>query len=189
MVKEKSKKLLLEDKIVEYSFYPRRKARSLRLSVYLDGRITVSAPVRTTMATIDDFLKKKSDWILDKLNHFKKFEGVTILRSGKREYLKYKEHARTLAHERLEHFNQFYNFTYRSVTIRNQKSRWGSCSKRGNLNFNFKIARIDAELTDYIIVHELCHTKEFNHSKSFWQLVEKTIPDYRDLRDRLKKGR
>lgn len=101
-------------------------------------------------------------------------------------YLKYKTQASILAKKRLEYFNTFYNFKYNRITIRNQKTRWGSCSKKGNLNFNYKIALLKENQADYIIVHELCHLREFNHGERFWDLVEKTIPDYKELRKSLK---
>ncbi len=101
-------------------------------------------------------------------------------------YLLHKPQALYLAKARLEHFNQFYNFKYNKITIRNQISRWGSCSKRGNLNFNYRIAQISPVLADYIIVHELCHIGQFNHSVDFWNLVEKTIPNWKELRHKLK---
>ena len=66
------------------------------------------------------------------------------------------------------------------------KTRWGSCSKKGTLNFNYKIALLSPELRDYIIVHELCHLGEFNHSSKFWLLVEKTVPNYKTLRKQIK---
>ena len=92
-------------------------------------------------------------------------------------------------HARLTHWNQFYGFTFGRVTIKNHKSRWGSCSKKGNLNFNYKIALLPSELADYIIVHELCHLGEFNHSSRFWALVAKAIPNHRVLRARLRFNR
>ncbi len=101
-------------------------------------------------------------------------------------FLTHKPQALYLAKARLEHFNQFYNFKYNKITIRNTTSRWGSCSKRGNLNFNYRIASLSPELSDYIIVHELCHIGQFNHSKDFWDLVERTIPNWRDQRHKLK---
>jgi predicted metal-dependent hydrolase len=104
-------------------------------------------------------------------------------------YKKYKETARMLVHERLQHFNSFYGFTYNKVFIKNTRSRWGSCSSKKNLNFNYKIALIESDLADYIIVHELCHLSEFNHSKDFWALVEKTVPDYKEKVARLRKAR
>lgn len=90
----------------------------------------------------------------------------------------YKEEARALVHARLVHWNTFYNHSYKRVAIRNQRSRWGSCSTLGNLNFNYKILFLSPELVDYIIVHELCHLQEFNHSKQFWDLVARALPEY-----------
>ncbi len=107
--------------------------------------------------------------------------------ASKAQFAQYKAQAETLVRERLEYFNAIYNFKYNKITIRNQRSRWGSCSKKGNINFNYKIALISPELADYIIVHELCHLGEFNHSKKFWDLVAKTIPEYRERRAELKK--
>ncbi|MFA6386519.1 MAG: M48 family metallopeptidase [Candidatus Paceibacterota bacterium] len=101
-------------------------------------------------------------------------------------YIKYKKDAATLVKERLEYFNTFYNYKWGNVVIRNQKTRWGSCSKKGNLNFNYKIALLSPEAADYIIVHELCHLKEFNHSERFWDLVARAIPDYKAIRSSLR---
>ena len=101
-------------------------------------------------------------------------------------YIKYKSPAINLIKERLEYYNQFYNYEWGRVAIRNQKTRWGSCSKKGNLNFNYKIVLLSPKQTDYIIVHELCHLKEFNHSQKFWDLVSTTIPDYKEIRSSLR---
>ncbi len=109
-----------------------------------------------------------------------------IKRSSKRTYIKDKEIARARVHQKLEHFNQYYGFTWGRVAIRNQRSRWGSCSKKGNLNFNYRIVYLPEELQDYIIVHELCHLRMFNHSKAFWALVGEVIPDYKIRRKALK---
>jgi len=108
-------------------------------------------------------------------------------RGSNAQYLKYKEKTRILVENRISEFNKFYNYKINRIAIRNQRTRWGSCSKSGNLNFNYKLALIPEKLADYVIVHEICHLGEFNHSKSFWKLVEQTIPDYLERRNELKK--
>ncbi len=105
-----------------------------------------------------------------------------------REYLENKEKALFLAKERLNYFNDFYHFKWNNVTIKNQKTRWGSCSRKGNINFNYRIATIPQKYSDYIIVHELCHLEEFNHSDKFWNLVSKTIPGWKEIRKNLRKN-
>lgn len=92
-----------------------------------------------------------------------------------------------IVHERLIFFNKVYGFKYGRVTIRNVKTRWGSCSKKGNLNFNYRIVFLPKELADYLVVHELCHLGEFNHSQKFWDLVAKAQPNYKKLRKELRK--
>ena len=104
-------------------------------------------------------------------------------------FLEHKEKAGILVTKRLEHFNLHYKFLFKKVAIRNQVSRWGSCSKSGNLSFNYRIVFLSPNLADYIIVHELCHIKEFNHSPKFWNLVSQTIPNCKKLRLELKKTR
>ena len=97
-----------------------------------------------------------------------------------------REAARALVHARLEHFNQHYNFSYNKVAIRNQKTRWGSCSNKGNLNFSVRILMLAPEAQDYLVVHELCHLKEFNHSQAFWDLVAQQVPEYKRIRQILR---
>ncbi len=105
---------------------------------------------------------------------------------ARNKYLIYKEDARRIVFTRLAFFNTHYNLTWRRIAIRDQRSRWGSCSARGNLNFNYRIALLPPELADYIIVHEMCHLVEMNHGHHFWQLVGETIPDWRQRRRALK---
>jgi predicted metal-dependent hydrolase len=118
--------------------------------------------------------------------------GIRIIRSlyhtrSHKLYLANKEAARILVHERVRHFNLHYKLPIGKIAIRNQKSRWGSCSKKGNLNFNYKLVFLEPELRDYVIVHEICHVKEFNHAKAFWDLVGETVPNWRELRKKLRK--
>ena len=90
-----------------------------------------------------------------------------------------KQKAYALVHNKVLYFNKFYNFEIKSINIRNQKTRWGSCSKDKNINFNYKIVFLPSLFQDYIIVHELCHLREMNHSKRFWNLVAQQIPDHK----------
>jgi len=95
--------------------------------------------------------------------------------------------ARALVHELLVECNKHYGFLYNKVFIRNTRTRWGSCSSRGNLGFNYRIAKLPPELQRYIVVHELCHLKEFNHSPAFWKLVEEQALNWKQLRLSLRK--
>ena len=105
-------------------------------------------------------------------------------------YAAKKEAARALVLERVRHFLLHYNARYGiivgKIAIRNQKSRWGSCSKKGNLNFNYKLVFMPPAIRDYVIVHEICHIKEFNHGRGFWSLVAETVPDWKKLRKELR---
>jgi predicted metal-dependent hydrolase len=89
----------------------------------------------------------------------------------------------------LAHYGELHGIKVGKIAIRNQKSRWGSCSKKGNLNFNYKLVFLSPELRDYVIVHEICHIKEFNHGEGFWSLVAEAVPDHRELRKQLKNVR
>ncbi len=112
-----------------------------------------------------------------------------------KQYAAYKERARALVTERLLKWSAFYakegvTFTYKRIAIRNQKTRWGSCSKQkdgtANLNFNWKLAVLPQGMADYIIVHELCHLHELNHGPHFWKLVSRAMPDYMEIRRELR---
>lgn len=110
-----------------------------------------------------------------------------MARRNRKHFLKHKELARKIVKNKIEHFNSFYNFSFNRISIKNQKLRWGSCSKKGNLNFNYRIIFLPQPLSDYLIAHELCHLGEFNHSRKFWNLVEKTVPNYKIMHRALKK--
>jgi predicted metal-dependent hydrolase len=101
--------------------------------------------------------------------------------------IKKREQARRLVENRLSFFNKFYNFEINRVAIKNTSTRWGSCSSKNNLNFNYKIIYLRPALADYLVVHELCHLGELNHSKRFWALVYKTIPDYVNINKELRR--
>lgn len=102
------------------------------------------------------------------------------------DYLQHKETARALMHERVAYFCPKLGVTCGRIAIKNLRTRWGSCSKKGNLNFNYRVVRLPPELVDYLVVHELCHLIEFNHSRRFWDLVAQLIPEHKACRQRLR---
>ena len=174
---------------VRYTLRLSKRARGLRLSVAVGGVLTVTAPRAMRQSRIEEFIRRKSEWVLEKIRYFSQFppRQVQGRQYRRRHFAEHKTKALTFVQERLEHFNRLYEFRWNKVAIRNQKSRWGSCSRKGNLNFNYKIALLPPHLADYIIVHELCHLRELNHSQKFWALVAHTLPNHRQLRKELRK--
>lgn len=100
----------------------------------------------------------------------------------------YKQKASEAIYDRLEFWNEHYGFSFNRVTFRNQKSRWGSCSAQRNLNFNWRLVMAPIEVIDYVVVHELCHLAQMNHSARFWALVAETIPDFKERKKWLKQN-
>lgn len=101
-------------------------------------------------------------------------------------YLKHKEQAKQVITERVVHFASTYNFSYGKIAIRNSRRSWGSCSNAGNLNFHYRLLFLPPEIRDYVIVHELCHLRVFNHSQAFWSEVEQIMPNFQQYRKILK---
>lgn len=93
-----------------------------------------------------------------------------------------------LVEHKIDLYNKHYRCDLNDIKIKKMKSRWGSCSRKKNLNFNAKLIYLPDDLIDYVIVHELCHLIEFNHSRSFWNLVAQTVPDHRKMRAELRKA-
>jgi len=175
--------VLLDKAKIPYTLKRYRRSKRVRLSIFRERALLVTAPKTTPLYFIEKILQEKKEWILKTLRYF---EGLPKLPSEDL-YKKHKEEARVLVSLRLAYWNQFYNFSWGRISIRDQKTRWGSCSKKGNLNFSYKLAILPEKLSDYVIVHELCHLKEFNHSKDFWDLVARAIPDHKERRKELKK--
>jgi predicted metal-dependent hydrolase len=192
-IKTSENQIALCGQNIPYTLRLNPRSKSIRLAIHSGGEFTVTVPPRVTQKMIEHFIGLKADWILEKIAHFKKFDlarGPQVPRKTKAEqraqYLALKEKALKIATEKVHHWNSFYNFKFKNISIKNQKTRWGSCSKNGNLNFNYKIALLPEKLADYLVVHEIAHLGEFNHSKRFWDLVAKTIPDYQIIRKELK---
>lgn len=182
------RKTILYNREVSYLVKKSARARRLRLAIYCDASVVVTIPTGFNESKIEHFLKIKAGWILEKIDNFLRAGKKIQLKGGKREYKKYREQAREFVQKRIEEINKIYKFPFKKIFIKNHKTRWGSCSKKGNLNFNYKIIFLPEKLADYIIAHELCHLKEFNHSQKFWNLVDKVIPNYEEVVGELKKN-
>ncbi len=181
------RQIKINENKIEYTLKMSERARRMRLAVYRDGDFVVTAPRNIDENIIEKFILSKAQWVIDKIKRFKDNPVKIFTKGNYKEYREYKDEALALAEERIRYYNEVYGFSFNKITIKNQRTRWGSCSKKRNLNFNYKIALISQELSDYVIVHELCHLKEFNHSKEFWNIVGKTISDYSERRKKLRK--
>ena len=159
----------------------RSRRKTVALQVLGLNDVVVRAPMRMSNREIEEFVQQNMDWIQKNLkkvaeNQKEEEERVPMTEAEVRELA---ERATQLIPERVKHFAPLVGVTYGRITIRNQKSRWGSCSAKGNLNFNVGLLLAPPEVLDYVVVHELCHRKEMNHSPKFWAEVSKLIPDYK----------
>lgn len=166
-----------------------KKAKHIRLAVCFNGSVKATKPLAVNYADLEKFIQQKMPWIEEKLKYFEKIREQTIFlpKIKKADYADYKQQAEKDIKARLEKINEHYGFSFNQVKVKNQKTRWGSCSNKSNLNFNMQIVFLENDLADYIIAHELCHLQQKNHSLPFWQLVSQTIPDYRQRRKQLRK--
>ncbi len=211
------KTINLQGREIEYTLSLSARAKNIRITIHGDGTCTVTKPINNPSFLLrfsgangsdeQEFMKRKTGWILETLEKVKvraekqkkqeekwqklglnfeiKYDRVGAGSSS--DYKAHKKKALEISLQKIKRFNEIYNFRFSAVSIKNQKTRWGSCSAKGRLNFSYKIAFLPSELADYLAVHELCHLGEMNHSKKFWDLVAKTIPDYKLKRSILKR--
>jgi len=168
---------------IEFRRY--RQSKHIRISIKPNGNVLVTYPFWSSKRVAMKFAKEKEFWIRKHLNTVKNNQSL-LYKGDRKDYLSKKEEARKIVQERIEKFNEYYGFKFGRIAIRNQTSRWGSCSSKKNLNFNYRVVYLSDNLIDYLVVHELCHLKQMNHSKKFWNLVNETIPDYRELSNELR---
>ena len=163
----------------------RRKTLSAQIR---EGRLVVRAPLRTTDAEIREFLEKHRRWLEKHLQQSRALEQAKAgtRKLTKQEIAELKKRAKAVIPERVAYYAPLIGVTYGTVSIRCQKTRWGSCSSRGNLNFNCLLMLAPEGVADSIVVHELCHRKVMNHSAAFYAEVLKVLPDYRKHRQWLK---
>ena len=158
----------------------RSRRKTIALQIREDGSVLVRAPYWMTNTEISHFVKEKKDWIrrhLDKLEeNVNNRPGISL--SGE-ELRLLAEKAAEIIPGKVAFYAKKIGVTYGKITIRCQRTRWGSCSEKGNLNFNCLLMKVPEDVLDYVVVHELCHRLEMNHSPRFWKEVENIFPDYR----------
>ncbi|NLC30732.1 MAG: M48 family metallopeptidase [Candidatus Moranbacteria bacterium] len=149
-------------------------------------KILVTIPKRLSEKVAENFVRERQAWLLKKIDELKNNQIYPRKILTAKDYQKEKRRAQKIIKERVSYLGRLYGFEFKKISIRSQRTRWGSCSQAGNLNFNYKLIYLPDKIIDYVIVHELCHLDEFNHSRRFWFLVSEIIPDYRILRRELK---
>lgn len=161
----------------------RSNRRTIAIQVNPDLTVTVRAPRRATQREIDRILREKQPWIQKHMEQMKEkraqYDAMEMDGLTDAECRQLKQKAQAYIPERVEYFANIMGVDYGRITIRKQKTRWGSCSGKGNLNFNCLLMLAPPEVIDYVVIHELCHRKEMNHSRAFWREVEKVMPDYK----------
>ena len=155
------------------------RCRRKTVGIYLSGtgEVTVRAPWHTPTREIRRILEAKRDWIEKGLAEIRAREAAPKLTEAETRDLA--KQARKVIPGRAAYWARQAGVTYGQIAIRKQKTRWGSCSAKGNLNFNCLLMLCPEDVLDYVIVHELCHRKELNHSPRFWAEVERILPEYR----------
>ncbi len=170
-----------------YTHKKSKRAKRVRLAVYCDGSVVVTSPFGVQLSVVEKFIADKKQWVADKILFFKRTDRKAVRTFSCKDYLENKDKALALVTDRVRFYNQTLGYSFNKIFIKNQKTRWGSCSSKKNLNLNYKIVFLPEKHQDYIIVHEMCHLKEFNHSKKFWALVGETLPDYLEIKKELRK--
>lgn len=170
----------------------RSERKTLSVSIQPDCTITVRSPRSVSDSQIRRFLIEKQHWLITKyLEAKQKQEAIPCsdLTDTQRAALtrRYIDAAKEYFPKRVAYFHQFTGGTYSRITIRDQKTRWGSCSSKGTLSFNWRLMLAPPAILDYVVVHELCHLKHMDHSPAFWQAVGEVFPDYASARKWLRK--
>ena len=164
---------------MEYSII-RSERRTLSLQIR-NGKLLVRAPHGVSLAVIERFVQSHREWIEKQLIKAEQrrqgFDTLPPLTKEEIEQLA-AQAVRTIP-QRVKYYAERIGVGYGRITVRNQRTRWGSCSAKGNLNFNCLLMLAPPQVLDSVVVHELCHRKEMNHSKRFYELVLSVFPEYR----------
>lgn len=153
----------------------------MSLTVNSDKKVVVKVPSGTPDSMAIAFIKEKKDWIIKQISKVEKQANLAKEMGplSADDIKAIKKKAKNLIPQRVEYYASLNGISYKRIAIRLQKSRWGSCSREGNLNFNCLLVLMPLEILDSVVVHELCHRKHMNHSKAFYDEVIKMFPDYK----------
>ena len=162
--------------------------KSIAIQIKPNGTVVLRAPIGVPKREINRILEEKRSWIEEHLQEIAKHraEQAAVPKFSMDEINELANKALKYIPERVKYYAPIVGVNYSRITIRNQKTRWGSCSAKGGLNFNCLLMLTPPEVIDYVVVHELCHRKEMNHSKAFWAEVEKVLPNYKAAKKWLK---
>ena len=158
--------------------------KTVGIQVDEDGKVIIRAPSAMSDREIENVVRENGDWIVRHQEMMKeRWESVSVIPHLNADEIK-ELAGRALEYipGRVRYFAPIVGVDYGRITIRNQRTRWGSCSAKGNLNFNCLLMMMPPEIIDYVVVHELAHRREMNHSKAFWDIVESVLPDYKERR-------
>ena len=153
----------------------RSRRRTIALMLQPDGILEVRCPIHMSDAQVREFVLSKRTWVEQQLARQKTALPVF----SQKELDALTRQARALLHQRVAYSAPIVGVSYGQIAIRKQKTRWGSCSGKGNLNFNCLLALAPLEVLDYVVVHELCHIRHHDHSAAFWAEVARVMPDYK----------
>lgn len=162
----------------------RSSRKTISIVIKPSGEVEVRCPKRCSKREADAFVQCKRDWIRKHLSAIAEKSSLPVLSQS--EIRELANQAAEILPERVRFFAEKMGITYGRITIRSQRTRWGSCSAKGNLNFNCLLMLCPEEVQEYVVIHELCHRKHLNHSVDFWTEVEKACPDYRSHKKWLK---
>ena len=162
----------------------RSSRKTIAIQIRPHGEVIVRAPRRMSMAAIEQFVASKQGWME---KHLAK-QAPPLPKFTDGEIRELVQKAKAVIPERVAYYAPVVGVTYGNITIRNQRTRWGSCSSKGNLNFNCLLMLAPEDVIDYVVVHELCHRKEMNHSSRFWEEVEQALPNYKECKRWLKES-
>lgn len=162
-----------------------KRARHVNISVKPFRGVRVAVPDRVSFNKAEAFVRTKIDWIKKQSEKMKQYETEYNFTPGANDDID-KAKAKSILTGRLKYLAEKHGFTYNRAFIRNQRTRWGSCSRKNNISLNMKIVKLPDELVDYVILHELVHTHKKDHGKAFWTEMDKLVGDGKKMSSRLR---